>query len=236
MAPSASYPSIMLLLLAVVAAIAAVCSGHPTRYRDLPAADCHAQPTILSYHIHVTYNFMNEDQIAGAMALRSEAKRALADFAGPDCDGRYDYGRLCFIVDHDFNTTLEGGPFPVGEWSIFVPIPYFAVALQFMMQRHGEFPLLIHPNTGCEYEDHSIWAMWTGVPSPQPLDLEGAGMIPWTQTNEFNTTTTDTTNIPCLNSGMTCRSANPILARTESVPCCFPLTCPCAPGETCACK
>jgi hypothetical protein len=29
--------------------------------------------------------------------------------------GRYDNGRLCFIEDHDFNTTLSGGPFPVGK-------------------------------------------------------------------------------------------------------------------------
>ena len=33
---------------------------------------------------------------------------------GPDCDGRYDNGRLCMITDHPLNQTLDGGPFPAG--------------------------------------------------------------------------------------------------------------------------
>jgi hypothetical protein len=33
---------------------------------------------------------------------------------GPDCDGRYDNGRLCMITDHPLNETLDGGPFPAG--------------------------------------------------------------------------------------------------------------------------
>jgi hypothetical protein len=34
---------------------------------------------------------------------------------GPDCDGRYDNGRLCMITDHPLNETLDGGPFPAGD-------------------------------------------------------------------------------------------------------------------------
>jgi hypothetical protein len=105
---------------------------------------------------------------------------------------------------------------------MFVPIPYYAVASQWFLQRHGDFPLLIHPNSGCEYEDHTVWALWTGAPSPYPLDPIVAGMVPWTQTGEFDEHSNTTVNQPCLNRGMTCRSSNPVLASTQSMPCCFP--------------
>jgi hypothetical protein len=41
--------------------------------------------------------------------------------------------------------------------------------------------MLLHPNTGYEYEDHSIWAMWAGEPWPLDMSIFDQG----TQTNEF---------------------------------------------------
>jgi hypothetical protein len=41
--------------------------------------------------------------------------------------------------------------------------------------------MLLHPNTGYEYEDHSIWAMWAGEPWPLDMSIFEQG----TQTNEF---------------------------------------------------
>ena len=46
------------------------------------------------------------------------------------------------------------GPFPVGEWSIFVPVPYYALVMPWMLQHRGDFSMIVHPNTGYEYEDH----------------------------------------------------------------------------------
>lgn len=37
------------------------------------------------------------------------------------------------------------------------------------MQNRGEFSIVVHPNTGYEYEDHSLWAMWSG--QVWPLDM-----------------------------------------------------------------
>ena len=119
---------------------------------------------------------------------------------GPDCDGRYDNGRLCMITDHPLNETLDGGPFPAGttppplslplfkrhmshagEWSVFVPVDYYQLVVPFMTQQYGDelttqLALLVHTNTGCEYEDHSKWALWAGQkwqvqlhPPPSPL-------------------------------------------------------------------
>jgi aromatic ring-cleaving dioxygenase len=45
----------------------------------------------------------------------------------------------------------------------------------------GNLSLLVHPNTGYEYEDHSTWAMWAG--QPWPLDMSIFDKE--TQTNEF---------------------------------------------------
>ena len=32
------------------------------------------------------------------------------------------------------------------------------------MQNRNDFDVLVHPNTGCELEDHSWWALWGGTP------------------------------------------------------------------------
>lgn len=55
--------------------------------------------------------------------------------AGADCDGRYDEGRLCLIYDHDINSTLDGGPFPSGEWSMFTPVSYYAQVSKYCLLR-----------------------------------------------------------------------------------------------------
>lgn len=71
----------------------------------------------------------------GALALRDLAISWFAPYLGPECDGRYDFGVLCMINDHNIaNETLQGGPFPVGEWSIFIPTPYYSLVVPWMIQ------------------------------------------------------------------------------------------------------
>lgn len=90
--------------------------GHPTKYAASPSSTS-GPPEILSYHVHVVYMIHNDPgMITRAMQLRAKARIAFSTYITEDCPGRYDWGRLCLIDDHDFNTTLEGGPFPVGEW------------------------------------------------------------------------------------------------------------------------
>ena len=38
-----------------------------------------------------------------------------------------DNGKLCMIYDHELDITL--GPFPIGEWSMFVPTHYMSRVL-----------------------------------------------------------------------------------------------------------
>ena len=30
------------------------------------------------------------------------------------------------------------------------------------MQNRGDLDVLVHPNSGCEFEDHTEWAFWGG--------------------------------------------------------------------------
>jgi hypothetical protein len=97
-------------------------------------------PAILSWHVHITYFLTQPSNIQGALDLRSRTAQHFAPYLGPECDGRYDFGYLCLINDHNFaNETLAGGPFPVGEWSIFVPWTHYSLVVPWMVQNRGIF-------------------------------------------------------------------------------------------------
>lgn len=103
------------------------------------------------------------------------------------------------IYDHDItNNTI--GPFAVGEWSMFVPVHYLNAVVPWFVQHRGEFTLLVHPNTGCEYEDHSIWAQWSGPAWNMDMSI----FTQWTQTNEFGEVVGTDENPTCLASGGVC--------------------------------
>ena len=72
---------------------------------------------------------------------------------------------MCLIYDHDIAVKLPEGPFFSGEWSMFVPVSHVNNVLMWFASHYTQVPsasLLLHPNTGYEYEDHSVWAMWAG--------------------------------------------------------------------------
>ena len=65
-------------------------------------------PAILSWHVHITYFLTSDDEIQQALALRDKTAEHFAPYLGGECDGRYDYGYLCMINDHNFkNETLK---------------------------------------------------------------------------------------------------------------------------------
>jgi len=177
-------------------------------------------PGIISYHIHVTYTLFNPPVVERALALRNHTRHIFKDFLGPDCPGRYDYGYLCMIADHDLeNTTLIGGPFVSGEWSMFIPVGYHDLVVPWMMQNRGEFSIVVHPNTGYEYEDHSLWAMWAGQVWPLDMTIFDQG----NQTNEFGHHPGDSDNPVCLPKGTVC--GDTMFGLGPSTLCCFGLAC-----------
>ena len=122
-------------------------------------------PPALSYHIHIVFDLADPTSLPAAIALRDAAREQFSNLLGPDCDGRYDNGRLCLIFDHEISEVLVGGPFFSGEWSMFVPVSYSNAVLFWFTQHYKSVPtasLLLHPNTGYEYEDHGEWALWAG--------------------------------------------------------------------------
>eukprot|EP00047_Mylnosiga_fluctuans_P004065 m.232525 g.232525 ORF g.232525 m.232525 type:complete len:229 (-) comp12371_c0_seq1:64-750(-) len=219
------------LALLAATALLTFAAAHPTRYPALRDVVCTGStpPQIISYHTHIIYMLTNQDQVKGAIDLRQRARTFFSDYLGPDCDGRYDEGRLCLIDDHPFNISLPDGPFPVGEWSIFTPVHYFSLVVPWLFQNRGEFTLLVHPNTGCEYEDHSIWALWAGDKWPLDMSIFTQG----TQTNEFNETVGDAGNPTCLSVGQACGSP---FYTGPALPCCGRSYCQCDPATQRACK
>lgn len=226
------FKSLAIGLLALTAGVL----GHEDPYTaSLTDVDCHAYPTIMSYHVHITYMLTNKDQIQRTGELRDQALKEFANMLGPDpsCrgtqkdpSGRYDNGKLCMITDHDLEHTL--GPFPIGEWSMFVPVHYYSRVVPWFVQHRGEFNLLVHPNTGCEYEDHGDWAQWTG----EKWNLDFSIFKPWEQTESFNQTLGTVENPACLPSQGVCADGDPTaLGFAPQVVCCAGLACNCAEGS-----
>jgi aromatic ring-cleaving dioxygenase len=85
------------------------------------------------------------------------------------------------IYDHNITNGETLGPFAIGEWSMYVPPHYLSTVTPWFIQNRGDFSVLVHPNTGCEYEDHSNWAQWAGSPWNMDMSIFTEGM----QTNKF---------------------------------------------------
>jgi len=137
------------------------------------------------------------------------------------------------IYDHNLtNQTL--GPFAVGEWSLFAPVHYYQAVLPWFLMNRGNLSLLVHPNTGCEYEDHSIRAQWAGQPWQMYLDC----CRPYTQTVEFGEHAGTSRNPICLQPGEVCGFGNPTAnGYGPQVVCCSGSSCECPAGDSsCYCK
>ena len=103
-------------LLLLAAAICG-CDAHSTKYPHVDAMrkelrtkyqEDDEPPAILSWHVHITYFLTSDDHIQQALDLRQKTADHFAPYLGEECDGRYDYGYLCMINDHNFeNETLK---------------------------------------------------------------------------------------------------------------------------------
>ena len=233
-------PTIIMLrrIALALGSLAAVVNAHSTKYPHMSnemreegrarLKEGDEPPVILSWHVHITYFLTQPDNIQGALDLRARAAEHFAPFLGPECDGRYDYGVLCMINDHNFeNETLAGGPFPVGEWSIFVPVPYYSLVVPWLLQHRGIYSMIVHPNTGLEYEDHSIWAAWSGPAQPLDMSIFDEGVA----TNEEGHWRGDAGNPTCMAAGTVCGDLERAYNATTTVLCCPGLACGCGAGS-----
>jgi len=221
---------VLVICLAVISAAWAHSAIYPPQILAKNALKKN-NPDILSWHIHVVYNVYDRVAVKSALALRDVSINQFKSYLGADCYDRYDFARLCMIIDHNLTDPSDGGfgPFPSGEWSMFVPLGYYDVVVPWFLQNHGEFSLLVHPNTGFEYEDHSSWALWAGDRWPLNFHIFEKGK----QTNEFGHSRGDSGNPVCLPKGALCgRKADlgPLAI------CCFGSACGCDPASgNCSC-
>ena len=131
-------------------------------------------PEIVSYHVHALFMPYNKQSVKSALAF---AERLSSHFqvtddcgsAGDPMAGQEDDDELHMCA---FDVAMEaGGPFNTAQLAYFFPPSKLQEVMAFATQHRataGSFPIdiLIHPNTGCETEDHSIFAVWGGTPWP----------------------------------------------------------------------
>jgi len=159
-----------LLIIALICLSAVIC--HPTYYKS-PQNGCESYPTIYSYHIHMLFLQNNELEVQNTLQIRQEFM------------DHFDVYNTC--DDSAWNTTYPPGicmfeveaipsqytPFPVGEWAVFVPISNFSDTVRWTMQHRSDFSILVHPNSGCEVEDHRDWTVWGGLAWELDLSILG---------------------------------------------------------------
>ncbi|KJE92493.1 hypothetical protein CAOG_03448 [Capsaspora owczarzaki ATCC 30864] len=157
----------VLVALAMAIGSVGVADAHSTHYPHLKylvgnASACQDvdQVPILSYHVHILFWQNNEKSTADALALRQVAMDHFNLTNAPLCTGLFDQGRLC-AFEPDM---VPAGPFVVAQWSFYFTTEQTGLIIPWFLQHHEPFTVLFHPNTGCEIEDHTTWAVWGGRP------------------------------------------------------------------------
>ncbi len=162
------------LVLVVIALSQCGVESHPTFYpRDALNPACNradSPPEIYSYHIHILFWQSNNQSVTNAMNLRSAFMSEFGLVDGTPCDDSnvtHPPTTLC-AFEPDYPTPAP--PFLTCEWAIFVPPSDYGRTVQWITQRRGNLDLFVHPNSGCEIEDHTLWPLWGG--KPWELDVD----------------------------------------------------------------
>jgi aromatic ring-cleaving dioxygenase len=63
------------------------------------------------------------------------------------------------------------GPHPISMYQIAFPVEEFPRLVPWLMLNRGGLDVLVHPETGDAYDDHTIHALWLGTPLPLRLHV-----------------------------------------------------------------
>lgn len=96
---------------------------------------------ITSYHAHIYYE---PETRPAAEALRLEMEKQFPQAV---------YGRW-----HD----RPVGPHPSSMFQVAFPVDLFANLVPWLILKHGDLTIFLHPNTGKALTDHSKRAVWMG--------------------------------------------------------------------------
>ena len=106
---------------------------------------------INGYHVHLYYDGKSK-QYAGH--IRREMERRFK--------GKVEIGR--------WRDLAPQGPHPVSHFQVSFPTKMFGLVVPFLALNRGDLKILLHPNTGNGYEDHTRNVMWIGPSIPLNQD------------------------------------------------------------------
>lgn len=62
------------------------------------------------------------------------------------------------------------GPHPQAMYQVAFPVAEFARLVPWLMLNREGLSVLVHPLTGDDYDDHSLYPLWLGTPLPLRLE------------------------------------------------------------------
>ena len=136
----------------------------------------------ISYHIHVMVLQTNAKQVAKTMDFQRRFMDKFDLHGKQNCtftagDPRPSMQDICtFPVDWK-----PEGPFFTAQYSWFIPKKDYERTTRWTRQNRDDLDVLIHPNSGCEVNDHTVWAMWAGNPwqiDPSIMSCNHPGCVP----------------------------------------------------------
>jgi len=145
-------------------------SKYPYPYEN-GVSECNnidSPPPILSFHVHVTFDGTNESASHQALDLYASfieyinPKMEECPFSHPN--SAEFYTQICYFP---FNASMTAFPFSISpifgatDYSFFLPNTDLLIADLWWRQHYNPqlTSFMIHPNTGCEDNSHTIWAM-----------------------------------------------------------------------------
>jgi len=91
---------------------------------------------------------------------------------------RTDADRLRHAIAAGFPTTRIGswhdepvGPHGVAMYQVVFAVDEFPGFVPWLMLNRGGLDILVHPETGDAYADHTAHALWLGAPQPMRLEV-----------------------------------------------------------------
>ena len=122
---------------------------------------------IYSYHIHVLFWQNSAAHTASAMDLRDQFIKEF-DLYNKNCTidaGDPAPGHEMCVFEVDWQ---PAGPFTTAQYSFFIPPELLQKTSIWMLQHRRIHDVFIHPNSGCETNDHTKWYTFSG--SKWPID------------------------------------------------------------------
>ena len=132
---------------------------------------------VMSWHIHYTTNTSDQPRFYDAFAARFQQ---YFPPSGPRCPFGPNYGSetypyVCSLEDaYEEPWALErasvyerrhlgalgGSPWTTPQRAFFLPLDYIDEGWAWAQANQGYLDVLLHPNTGCMHDDHSLRADW----------------------------------------------------------------------------